>query len=144
MQITHILHNKKPNISTRGTIMSLFKPYYKEVNTMHVGCEAPRAYFIPFESRESALSENRAHSEYFYQLSGEWDFRFFKNPDEKISSQKLMEKLWGKSKSENPKKEEHQSTLYSYISQIKKIIENLDIGLNIQRSGKGFYTFSFD
>lgn len=69
---------------------------------------------------------------------------FFKNPDEKISSQKLMEKLWGKSKSENTKKEEHQSTLYSYISQIKKIIENLDIGLNIQRSGKGFYTFSFD
>ncbi len=62
--------------------MSLIKPYYKEVNTMHVGCEAPRAYFIPFESRESALTKNRAHSEFFYQLSGEWDFRFFSSPAE--------------------------------------------------------------
>lgn len=61
--------------------MSLFKPYYKEVETLHVGCEAPRAYFVPYESRESALSDNRAASEYFYSLCGEWDFRFFKNPD---------------------------------------------------------------
>ena len=62
--------------------MSLIKPYYKEVNTMHVGCEEPHAYFIPFESRESALTGNRALSDYFQQLSGEWDFRFFKNPAE--------------------------------------------------------------
>ncbi len=62
--------------------MSLFKPYYKEVNTMHVGCEEPHAYFIPFESRDSALTHNRAHSGFFHQLSGEWEFRFFKNPDE--------------------------------------------------------------
>ncbi|MBR5539497.1 MAG: DUF4981 domain-containing protein [Clostridia bacterium] len=61
--------------------MSLFKPYYKEVETLHVGCEAPRAYFVPYESRENALNDNRASSEFFYSLCGEWDFRFFKNPD---------------------------------------------------------------
>ena len=60
--------------------MSLFEPYYKELSTLHIGCEKPHAYFIPFESREAALSENRAHSAYFKQLSGDWDFRFFKNP----------------------------------------------------------------
>ena len=62
--------------------MSLFKPYYKEVATMHVGCEEPHAYFIPFESRAAAETGNRAISEFFCQLSGEWDFRFFKNPTE--------------------------------------------------------------
>lgn len=69
---------------------------------------------------------------------------FFQNPDKKISSEKLIEKLWGKSESENPRKDKHQSTLYSYISQVKKIMENLDIGLSIQRIEKGFYTFSFE
>lgn len=49
---------------------------------MHVECEEPHAYFIPFESRDSALTENRAQSKYFKQLSGEWDFRFFKSISE--------------------------------------------------------------
>ena len=62
--------------------MSLFKPYYKELSTLHVGCEKPRAYFIPYESRDSANIGNRAQSAFFKQLSGEWDFRFFKNPSE--------------------------------------------------------------
>ena len=61
--------------------MELFKPYYKELETIHVGCEKPRAYFIPYESRENALGHNRAHSEYFYSLCGEWDFRFFTSPE---------------------------------------------------------------
>lgn len=62
--------------------MALFKPYYRELDSIHIGCEAPHAYFIPHESRESALTANRAQSEFFFQLSGEWDFRFFKNPAE--------------------------------------------------------------
>ncbi len=62
--------------------MAFFKPYYKELSTIHVGCETPHAYFIPFESREKALDGNRAGSAYFHQLSGEWDFRYFKNPSE--------------------------------------------------------------
>ncbi len=68
--------------------MAFFEPYYKELSAIHIGCEKPHAYFIPFESREAALTENRAHSEYFYQLSGEWDFRYFKNPSE-IESETL-------------------------------------------------------
>ena len=49
---------------------------------MHVGCEKPRAYFIPYESRDAANAGNRAQSAFFKQLSGEWNFRFFKNPAE--------------------------------------------------------------
>ncbi len=62
--------------------MPLFEPYYKELHTMHVGCEAPRAYFIPYGSIDDAVKGNRAASDFFFQLSGEWDFRFFKNPSE--------------------------------------------------------------
>ncbi|MBQ4151349.1 MAG: DUF4981 domain-containing protein [Clostridia bacterium] len=62
--------------------MALFLNYHKDVSTMHVECEEPHAYFIPFESRDSALTENRAQSKYFKQLSGEWDFRFFKSISE--------------------------------------------------------------
>ncbi len=60
--------------------MSLFKPYFKELETLHVGCEEPRAYFVPHASRESALTQNRAESDYFYSLCGDWDFRFFTSP----------------------------------------------------------------
>jgi len=76
------LHKSNHNIFTQEKDMAFFEPYYKEVSTTHIGCEKPRAYFIPFESKEAALTENRAHSDYFYQLSGEWDFRYFKNPAE--------------------------------------------------------------
>ena len=82
MQSECILHKNAPNIFAKEQDMSLFKPYYRELDTLHVGCEEPHAYFIPYESREGALGGNRAHSDFFYQLSGEWDFRFFKNPAE--------------------------------------------------------------
>ena len=62
--------------------MALFLNYHKEVGNMHVKCEEPHAYFIPFEGKEEALTENRAHSKYFKQLSGDWDFRFFKSISE--------------------------------------------------------------
>ena len=56
--------------------------YHKSLATLHLGCEAPRAYFIPYESRELAESDNRAASRYFRSLSGTWDFRFYPNPYE--------------------------------------------------------------
>ena len=51
--------------------------YYKTPKTLHVGTEAPRAYFIPFTDEKSALCGNRASSPYFKSLCGEWDFKFF-------------------------------------------------------------------
>lgn len=51
--------------------------YHKKLSHLHVGCEKPHAYFIPFADRESALSGMRDSSPYFKTLVGEWSFRFF-------------------------------------------------------------------
>lgn len=51
--------------------------YHEDPQTLHVGCEKPRAYFIPFESEAAAARGNRADSRYFKSLSGAWSFRWF-------------------------------------------------------------------
>ncbi len=48
--------------------------YHKSLEHLHVGCEAPRAYFIPYQSAAAAASGNRAASDRFISLCGEWDF----------------------------------------------------------------------
>lgn len=53
-----------------------FSAFHKNPEHLHVGCEAPRAYFIPFASRESALLP-RERSQYFIDLCGEWSFHYF-------------------------------------------------------------------
>ena len=60
--------------------MPLFEPYYRKLGVMHVGCEAPRAYFIPYDTMEGALGGRRMESAYFRSLCGAWDFRFFHSP----------------------------------------------------------------
>lgn len=54
------------------------KAYHKGLEQLHVGCEAPRAYFIPFESRESSAGQ-RETSAYFKSLCGEWRFKFLES-----------------------------------------------------------------
>ena len=61
--------------------MSLFAPYFKDLSALHVGCEKPRAYFVPYADLASAQRQDRARSDFFLSLSGAWDFRFFENPD---------------------------------------------------------------
>ena len=51
--------------------------YHQDTHRLHVGCEAPRAYFVPFHSEEAALSGNRAASRDLLTLCGEWDFTFY-------------------------------------------------------------------
>ncbi len=53
------------------------KAYHKSLETLHHGCERPRAYFIPFESEDGALEGNRDSSAYFKALCGEWRFKWF-------------------------------------------------------------------
>ena len=50
--------------------------YHQDQNTLHVGCEEPRAYFIPYQDEESTALP-RSASRYFHSLCGEWDFRFY-------------------------------------------------------------------
>lgn len=62
--------------------MFILPNYHKSLDTLHFGCEKPRSYFIPAESRENAVSENRAASAYFRTLCGQWDFKFYSSVTE--------------------------------------------------------------
>lgn len=52
----------------------------------------PRAYYIPYESMEKALSGKKNESAYYTSLSGEWDFNYYPS-DEKAC---LDAEAWGK------------------------------------------------
>ena len=51
--------------------------YHKSLETLHFGCEKPRAYFVPFSDEAGALDDNRDASVYFKNLCGEWDFKWY-------------------------------------------------------------------
>lgn len=53
-------------------------PYHKSLAELHMGCEKPRAYFIPFES-EAAAAKPRGESAYFKSLCGTWKFRYYRS-----------------------------------------------------------------
>jgi len=55
--------------------------YHLSLNQPHVGCEKPRAYFIPYHSEESARSGVYTRSHFAKTLNGEWDFAFFPSAD---------------------------------------------------------------
>ena len=56
-----------------------FKSYHKDHDFLHVGCEEPRAYYIPYESKETALTDNRDASAYLVNLCGNWNFRYYES-----------------------------------------------------------------
>ena len=58
--------------------MPQLKRYHEIAGALHIGCEEPRAYFIPFENEEKSLLP-RENSGRFTSLCGEWDFAFFEN-----------------------------------------------------------------
>lgn len=73
------------------------KDYHKSLTEFHVGCEEPRAYFVPFHSTDSARLGLRDNSEFFKTLIGSWDFKFFKSinevPDFRTDGIEFKEKL---------------------------------------------------
>ena len=56
--------------------------YHKSLTHLHVGCEKPHAYFIPYANDAAALRDNRAASNRFFSLCGDWDFHFYTTPDQ--------------------------------------------------------------
>ena len=50
--------------------------YHENLKTLHVGCEPPRAYYIPFSDMETALGGQRESSDRFISLNGRWDFKY--------------------------------------------------------------------
>ena len=55
--------------------------YYRQLENLHIGCEEPRAYFVPFDATDCDLTA-REKSSRFTGLCGEWDFAFFPNVEE--------------------------------------------------------------
>ena len=53
------------------------KALHKTLETLYVGTEKPRAYFIPYEDAEKARLGDRNKSGYFKTLCGEWNFKFY-------------------------------------------------------------------
>ena len=53
--------------------------YHTTHKILHVNCEKPRAYFVPFSNEADARDGAREYSEYFKTLIGEWDFKFYNN-----------------------------------------------------------------
>ena len=51
--------------------------YHKSLEHLHVGCEAPSAYLIPYQNDAVAKVGNRAASDRFLSLCGEWSFRYY-------------------------------------------------------------------
>ena len=49
---------------------------------LHVGTMPSHAYFIPFSHRNRAMDGDRAQSERFVNLNGEWAFHYFKSYEE--------------------------------------------------------------
>ncbi len=50
--------------------------YHKSLEHLHVGCEAPAAYLIPYHSMAAARKNRRGESHFFRSLVGSWHFRF--------------------------------------------------------------------
>ena len=55
--------------------------YHEDQKILHIGCEKPHAYFIPYETKDGALCDVRDSSFYFKTLIGEWSFKFFPSQD---------------------------------------------------------------
>ena len=51
--------------------------YHRDLNTLHIGCEKPRAYFIPYENTDTATEGIRGASARFVNLCGDWNFRYY-------------------------------------------------------------------
>lgn len=57
------------------------KCYHENIQTLHVGCEAPRAYYIPYGLPGAAVQGEREKSNRFQLLSGEWAFSYYNSFD---------------------------------------------------------------
>lgn len=58
----------------------LINNYFEDLSVLNVNTLPRRNYFIPYKSKEEALtSEDRRNSSYYQDLNGTWDFSYFDN-----------------------------------------------------------------
>lgn len=58
-------------------LLLFVEKYWENPKILHVNCEKPRAYFIPYESYRNALKGVRGTSEFFRSLNGVWNFKYY-------------------------------------------------------------------
>ncbi len=51
--------------------------YHRDHHTLQIGCEAPRSYFVPFDTEEGAARYDRGESGRFLSLCGQWNFHYY-------------------------------------------------------------------
>ncbi len=56
--------------------MFFVEKYWENPDVLHVNCEKPRAYFIPYESEAKAEKALRGNSKYYQSLNGVWKFKY--------------------------------------------------------------------
>jgi len=50
--------------------------YWEDPHKLHINCENPHSYFIPFENEIRAKTGVRGNSKYFKNLNGVWKFKY--------------------------------------------------------------------
>ena len=63
-------------------IMNFRFDFHKSLASLHVGCEKPHAYLIPYSAEALAKREIRGESDRFVSLCGDWDFHYYSNESE--------------------------------------------------------------
>ncbi len=59
-----------------GYDMYFVEKYWENPEVLHVNCEKPHAYFIPYENECLARRGARGHSKFFKSLNGVWKFKY--------------------------------------------------------------------
>lgn len=50
---------------------------HQDQHKLHINCEKPHAYFVPYESDALAAADDRDQSSFFLSLCGEWNFKYY-------------------------------------------------------------------
>lgn len=61
---------------TKQATAAKAKPFWLDADKNRVNTMAPRAHFFAYETIEKAMRGNKAASERFLSLEGDWKFRF--------------------------------------------------------------------
>ncbi len=57
--------------------MFFVEKYWENPEILHINCEKPRAYFIPYENEVKAERGIRGTSSFFKSLNGTWKFKYY-------------------------------------------------------------------
>lgn len=59
--------------------MFFVEKYWENPEILHINCEKPRSYFIPYENESVAGTGLRGDSSYFKCLNGVWKFKYYES-----------------------------------------------------------------